>query len=334
MKLFPQDLGEKRGLEVSLRRVGQRMTSDDDLAQIGAWGRYWLGAKKKQPLPSEALPVLKAVRWPARAFSLIGLLSAMTGTGMLMGVSANPADAVPLILGAGSACWVSGWCCTRPRALVAQRFQRLREKPLSAAEVAALLPQAGDALERSYLTLVMDVIREEVAGQIVPGAGADLREALKALGDAITRLPATRVVSGDSPDIMTEVLRRTAERTLLSAQAEPDRVVAASLIRRVEALHRRADATARTDVLMRRFSALRQEMAAETEALRAGLSAYYTGAHDVADMTRLAEDVQRVAAEAAAITSAAEEVDASLPNTAVRTYTSPVAEAWAHLGPG
>jgi len=108
---------------------------------------------------------------------------------------------------------------------------------------------------------------------------------------------------------MTEVLRRTAAETLVQAQAEPDRVVAASLIRRVEALHRRADATTRANVLVRRFSVLRQEMAAETEALRAGLAAYYTGAHDITDLTRLAEDMQRVAAEAAAMTAAVEEVD-------------------------
>jgi hypothetical protein len=63
-------------------------------------------------------------------------------------------------------------------------------------------------------------------------------------------------------------------------------------------------------VLVRRFSVLRQEMAAETEALRAGLAAYYTGAHDIADLTRLADDMQRVAAEAAAMTAAVEEVDA------------------------
>ena len=63
-------------------------------------------------------------------------------------------------------------------------------------------------------------------------------------------------------------------------------------------------------MLVRRFAVLRQEMAAETEALRASLAAYYTGAHDIADLTRLAEDMQRVAAEAAAMTAAVEEVDA------------------------
>jgi len=62
-------------------------------------------------------------------------------------------------------------------------------------------------------------------------------------------------------------------------------------------------------MLVRRFSVLRQEMAAETEALQASLAAYYTGAHDIADLTRLAEDMQRVAAKAAAMMAAVEEVD-------------------------
>lgn len=79
-------------------------------------------------------------------------------------------------------------------------------------------------------------------------------------------------------------------------------------MRRVEALHRRADATERANTLTRRFSVLRQEMAAETAALRAGLTAYYSGAHDIADLTQMAEDMQRLAAEAAAITDAVEEV--------------------------
>ncbi len=108
---------------------------------------------------------------------------------------------------------------------------------------------------------------------------------------------------------MTEVLRRTAVESLQTAQAEPDRIVAASLVRRAEALQRRADATHRSSLLVRRLGALRQEMAAETEALRAGLSAYYTGANDIADLTQMAEDIRRVAAEATALTAAREELD-------------------------
>jgi len=90
---------------------------------------------------------------------------------------------------------------------------------------------------------------------------------------------------------------------------------------RDEALERRADATQRAGQMVRRFSALRQEMAAETEALRAGLAAYYTGAHDIADLTRLADDIRRVAAEAAAITSAREELDEA----------SAAAAGWPHV---
>jgi hypothetical protein len=59
-------------------------------------------------------------------------------------------------------------------------------------------------------------------------------------------------------------------------------------------------------------------MAAETEALRAGLAAFYTGANDIADLTGLAGDIRRVASEAAALTEARDEVDAF---TAEASYT-------------
>lgn len=151
------------------------------------------------------------------------------------------------------------------------------------------------------------------------------------MGEAIDRLPATRVVA-DSPDILTEVLRRTATQTLTQAQREADRVVAASLVRQAEAMQRWADATHRANLLVRRFGALRQEMAAETEALRAGLSAYYTGANDIADLTRLAEDVRRVAAEAASVTAAVEEVDQVI--AGLSPLPAPAPEARLHLRPG
>lgn len=93
--------------------------------------------------------------------------------------------------------------------------------------------------------------------------------------------------------------------------------------------------TTRANMLVRRFSVLRQEMAAETEALRASLAAYYTGAHDIADLTRLAEDMQRVAAEAAAMTAAVEEVDGWMLGAPVRPQApTETAPARVQLGQG
>lgn len=340
MNLFPEDLGEKRCWILVARRAGRPgQPVQDAPPPVGYWGRRWLGRRRGQMSAEEAQATLRAVRTPARAWSALGLLAIPPALGLALFSHQPPVVLLDFALLSG---WAWFFALAQPRRLVARKYGQMYDRPLTPGEIAALLPQAHDELERSYLTLVMDVVRQEVAGaqEQGPASGTDLRGALRALGDAIDKLPATRAVGhlslgGETPDIMTEVLRRTAAETLILAQAEPDRVVAASLIRRVEALHRRADATARANVLVRRFSVLRQEMAAETEALRAGLAAYYTGAHDIADLTRLAEDMQRVAAEAAAMTAAVEEVDAWMLGTPARPPApTEAAPARVQLGQG
>lgn len=315
MNVLPQDLGEKRCEMIVSQRAGTTLnTRQEQDASLGFWGRRWLGKLKTQITPKEARPVLQAARASAGAWTCLGLLPAPAAIGGLIIVFCDTIfypehidHAVLPALAAAGVSGVWGWllAIVQPRRILRKKYRRLYQTPVSGAEVAALLPQTHDELERSYLTLVMDVSRQEVQ----TASGANLRIALRSLGEAIDKLPATRVVASDDHDIITEVLQRTAAATLQRAQEEPDRIAAASLMRRVEALHRRADATKRANTLTRRFSVLRQEMAAETEALRAGLAAYYSGAHDIADLTQLAEDMQRLATEAASLTEAVEEAD-------------------------
>lgn len=314
MNVLPQDLGEKRcEIIVALRAGTVQSTHAEPDEPLGFWGRRWL-RKAHGPMSLEDRAVLQASRRSVRGWFGLAALPALAAAGIGMATVSDylsrpyayhdPLPAMVSVGAAGVSTWV--FAVVQPRRLLKKKYRRLYEMPVSSAEVAALLPQTHDELERSYLTLVMDVTRQEVQ---TASSGASLRTALKSLGEAIDKLPATRVVLSDDHDIITEVLQRTAAATLQRAQEEPDRIAAASLMRRVEALHRRADATKRANTLTRRFSVLRQEMAAETEALRAGLTAYYSGAHDIADLTQLAEDMQRLATEAAALTNAAEEVD-------------------------
>ena len=307
MNVLPQDLGEKRCEIIVSQRAGtaSNMRREPD-EPLGFWGRCWLGSLRKQLTPKEAQPILQAARPLASWSTGFGIASIPLAIGTGFGVANNADNPLPGLFCFG-AVGVGSWLLSAvyPRRVVTRKYRRLYETPVSGAEVASLLPQTHDELERSYLTLVMDVSRQEVQ----TAAGANLRAALRSLGEAIDKLPATRVMVSDDHDIITEVLQRTAAETLRKAQEEPDRIAAASLMRRVEALHRRADATKRANTLTRRFSVLRQEMAAETEALRAGLTAYYSGAHDIADLTQLAEDMQRLATEAASLTDAVEEVD-------------------------
>ena len=310
MKLLPQDLGARHRLALLHRRGRKGMSAatppDGPPPRLGALGRRWTRGTVLEP--EMAAQTLALIRRQLRALRGLSLLSVPLTMAFLAEAS-RPGSGPEVLLLPGAALAWAGACWTAlPRAAFRRVEREIHLPPITAAEIAALLPGTDDNLERAYLTLAMDVVRQDV---VASGADADLRGALRALGDAIDRLPATRAAaeSSGSPDILTEVLRRTAQEALLQAQAEPDRVVAASLVRRAEALERRADATQRAGQMVRHFGALRQEMAAETEALRAGLAAYYTGAHDIADLIRLADDIRRVAAEAAAITSAREELD-------------------------
>jgi hypothetical protein len=329
MNVLPQDLGEKRcGIIVSQRAGIVPATPQEPDEPLGFWGRRWLGKLRKQMTPKEARPVLQSARPAAQVCTAFSLLGASLATGEVLSTLSDSFsrpyayhDPGPLLIcfGAGGIwAWLLSAVC--PRRITAGKHRRLYAQTLTAGEIAALLPQTHDELERSYLTLVMDVSRQEVQ----PAASANLRTALRSLGDAIDKLPATRVMVSDDHDIITEVLQRTAAATLQKAQEEPDRIAAASLMRRVEALHRRADATKRANTLTRRFSVLRQEMAAETEALRAGLTAYYSGARDIADLTQLAEDMQRLATEAASLTEAVEEVDTFSAGRVPATSAGPV----------
>ena len=308
MKLYPSDLGGNRTAAAISRRANRKEASkSEQQAEIGFWAKLWMGKTNNGADPFVVRLAMDSLNFPAGALLLSAFPAcAFLVTAVSLSHHANSAIVTPLFLLGSLGVFLSLYGL--PSLMLKRRYDRLVNTHLTAMEVASLLPEADDDLVRAYLTLVMDVVRQDVE----PLGGADLRSALRALGEAIDKLPATRAIGIDSPDIMTEVLRRTAEETLKQAQTEPDRVVGASLVRRAESLHRRADATSRANLLSRRFMVLRQEMAAETEALRAGLAAYYTGAHDIADLTRLAHDVQRVAAEAAAITQATEEVDEAL----------------------
>jgi hypothetical protein len=165
-----------------------------------------------------------------------------------------------------------------------------------------------DDLDVAYLTLVRDALRHEVA----PGGERDLRQTLRDLGDAIGGLP--RGVSASPVEI--PLLRQNAQIVGSRAEHETDPVVAASLRRQAEALLRRAEAAEQTNVLARRTAFLRQELAAQVEALRAGLAALGNTsssapvtATNPAALSRLSETVRTIADEAQALAHARAELD-------------------------
>jgi len=197
-------------------------------------------------------------------------------------------------------------------------FRSMHRTPLAAAEVEAFPAAAYDEVERAYLGLVLDTIRQTVP----PDGEPEVRAALRTVGEAIDRLPAVPLVAGAS-----DALRTQADALAAQAQAESDEVARDSFLRQAESLRRRADIVHRSAQLVRRTIIVRQEILDQIETLRAGLAACNAGAGDVSDLSELAESVRRVAAEADAIAAAREELDAAtLPPNLADPAIMPVAE--------
>ena len=155
--------------------------------------------------------------------------------------------------------------------------------------------------------MAADAVRQEVA----PDAAERVRAALRAVGEAIEKLPAVAV-----PRASVDTLRAEAVQAMAEARAETDSVVAASHERRADALERSASGAQRSQTLMRRASALRGEMLAQIESLRLGLVGFETASGDVSGLASLADAVRTVAEESVSVADARAELDAALPGAA------------------
>ena len=329
MNLLPTDLGLRRCVSVVRAVVtpgglhqSAPSASIGDVRPIGTLGRWWLRGLNLDDASGAA--ILAAVR-PAT----IGMVGGMAGgfgggfggpaIGMLMGaVFGHDRDAASLAV-VGSlfgALGLSGIVLglSLPRTML----RRTLGTPLSEAHIDRLLASAEDDLERRYLTLVRDAVRIESAPEKVI---AEVRAAIATLGQALDSLPANAKFD-DGLD--GDALRSEAEAVRARGLAEPDAVVSDSLLRRADALERQAEALGHSAQAIRRAAALRDELSAQIDALRLGLSAYYSGYSggepaDPERLTRLASSARAVATEAGALALARAELDApEYPIIAVR----------------
>lgn len=169
------------------------------------------------------------------------------------------------------------------------------------------LPTSTDeTLEDAFLALAGDVLRLETGSA---EAESEARSALKALGDAVSDLPAPSAL----PDVDIADLLADAEILLMRARRERDPVIAGSLERQAEATVRRARALTDAMKLARRTGVLRQEVRSQVEALRAALPTLARTASTASGLgagrfTTLAEQVRGVAREAASVAAAQEEL--------------------------
>jgi hypothetical protein len=179
------------------------------------------------------------------------------------------------------------------------RFRRLLEGPLSAEEVDRLLEKTSGSVDRLFLELVRDAVRQ-------PGpaaAEASVREALGSLAAAIERLPPLQAAPLDAA-----ALREEAQALELQAGTEPDRVTAESLERRARALVYSAQAHEHSALMFRRAAALRREIEAQIVAMREGLMALHSRSLDAAGFAELAGSARQVATEAVLLAAAREEL--------------------------
>ena len=302
MDVFPQDLGPKQHMVIVRRRASPEpgpadLPSGPVPSRSGPVGRLLARESGVAPgveaavLDALRVPVLSLLKWTtgsSLAGALLGLLLAALGDDSGTKLATSCA-----VLGTGG--------LAIPSFMIRRALRRARQR-LTAEEVEALIAAARDDLERNYLTLVLDAMR-----QTVPADGQNqVRDALRTLGGALDRLPAVPHATDNADD-----LRREAGGLLSEAAAEPDAITAGSLERRAQSLLRRANTVARSALVVRRAAAVRQEIAAQVDTLRASLGALDTDAGDLSGLVETAEAVRRVAVEADSVAAAREELDRS-----------------------
>ncbi len=346
MRLHPSDMGNewhvlfvrrrtRQGARLPLRPLAA--TSDEAEKRVGLLGRLWTrGLPISQKAAAKTLPC--AARETRRPLLAGTILAAVLAASALAGFASPNNSAEGIVLAAAfslAAFWTLAVVVPR------RRFRRLHRRPLTVVEVEDVLREAtrpprptgsvfvalanelrrtlmtrDDAavrtqppfrdLEIAFLTLIRDALdRPDYENAL---AERDLHDALRALGDAISRLPHVSASPAE-----TIVLRQNA--SAIRARNDNDAVVAASLARQADALEREADAADETNVLARRTAFLRQELLAQTRALRAGLFAAVHNTSSAAPaqnpsaLTDLAQAVEAVAGEAKALARAQLELD-------------------------
>ena len=310
MRIVPKDLGlawHVRFLQArdSKDKVGAE-APEPRLGEIGRLCSAGMGLDESSaaalvPAAREAISNWFVPVLPAIPLSVIGSVV------LIIGMHA-PVALLPLYLGTVGLTFASigiGWARAR--------FRRLLEAPLSAEEVDRLLEKTPGSMQRRFLELVRDAVRQ-------PGSAAaeeNVREALGSLAAAIERLPPIEAAPLD-----TAALREEAQALELQAGTEPDRVTAESLERRARALLYSAQTHEHSALMVRRATALRSEIETQMVAMREGLMALHAQALDAAGFAELASSAREVATEAVRLAAAREELAAAVESQPVVSATS------------
>ncbi len=362
MRLLPQDLGTKwHILTVRNRSLGMASVwAKPTVPRLGPMGKRWI---KDLPVSEEVaantLPLTKE-KTSNVAFGLgaglgwiFPVVAVMMGADLLSaGNIGEFLGAEAITLGIGSA-YGYGVFVGLPR----QHLKKLHATALTEEELTPFLtgnvpglPQvlgemagkflrffqgqtltSGDAgnvedeLERSFLYLVRDVVRS----QTVPKESEDeLRAALRAIGEALCRLPPVAEMGLSGGSILAADQRAEAQMLYARAERESDAVIAGSLRRQANALEVAARASENTVAVSRRVRALRQELRAQIDVLRLTLPTWGRVGQSAAQpfvanseltLSNIAGSVQSVASEAVAMSEAHDELDEYLGSSRYET---------------
>ncbi|MCC2668781.1 MAG: hypothetical protein K0Q72_1252 [Armatimonadetes bacterium] len=296
MRIVPKDLGLAWHVRfLQARDSPDKVGAEAPEPQLGVVGRL---CSSDMGLDESSAAALVPAAKEAISNWLVPLIPALpvsiVGSALLFIPLHQPIQFLPLYLGTvGLAAAASGIGWARAR------FRRLLEAPLSAEEVDRLLEKTSGSMDRLFLELVRDAVRQ-------PGPAAteaNLREALGSLAAAIERLPPLEAVPLD-----TAVLRQEAQALELQAGTEPDRVTSESLERRARALRYSAETHEHSALMFRRAAALRSEIESQIVAMREGLMALHARALDATGFAELASSAREVATEAIRLAAAREEL--------------------------
>jgi len=292
MRIVPKDLGlawHVRFLQArdSKDKVGAA-APEPQLGLVGHFCSSDMGLDERSaaalvPAAKEAISNWFVPLIPALPISIVGSV-------LLFIPLHQPIQLLPFYLGTvglAAAATGIGWARTR--------FRRLLEAPLSAEEVDRLLEKTPGAIDRLFLELVRDAVRQPGPA----GTEANVREALGNLAAAIERLPPLEATPLD-----TAALREEAQALELQAGTETDRVTAESLERRARALRYSAQTHDHSTLMFRRAAALRSEIESQIGAMREGLMALHSQSLDAAGFAELASSAREVATEAVRLAEA------------------------------
>lgn len=297
MRILPKDLGlawHVRFVQArdSIKKVGAE-APDPQLGVVGRLCSSDMGLDDRSA--AALLPAAKETLGNGLVALIPALPLTLVSSAILFGALHYPLQLLPFYVGTlatAAAAGGIGWARSG--------FRRLVEAPLSAEEVDRLLEKTSGSMDRRFLELVRDAVRQ-------PGSAAaeeNVRSALGSLAAAIELLPPIETAPLD-----TAALRDEARALQLQAETEPDRVTAESLERSARALLYSAETHEHSALMIRRSAALRSEIERQMAAMREGLIALHSPTLDAAGLAELADSAREVATEAVCMAAAREELD-------------------------